>query len=138
VLSYFLLESEKLGAQVRRYTSPSEHPFSDPALLPKPLLSELQYPVTVKPNQINHNDKVMQFYLSVAFYEHARQTDATGGEGSVHTENANFFASAISGLPCFSFSSGTVLPSICDDGDDENYGSSAMCDVQCLQLLSKR
>jgi len=33
---------------------------------------------------------------------------------------------------------GTVLPSICAPGDDENYGSSATCDVNCLQLLSKR
>ena len=96
MLSYFLLESEKLGAQVRRYTSPSEHPFSDPSLLPAPLLSELDYPVTVRKNCINHNADVMNFYLA------------------------------------------TVLPSICDQGDDENYGSSAMCDVQCLQLLSKR
>lgn len=84
MLSYFLLESEKLGAQVRRYTSPSEHPFSDPALLPKPLLSELQYPVTVKPNQINHNDKVMHFYLSVSFYAHDVQADAKVSESSVH------------------------------------------------------
>lgn len=89
MLSYFLLESEKLGAQVRRYTSPSEHPFSDPALLPKPLLSELQYPVTVKPNQINHNDKVMQFYLSAPSFAHAGQADAAGGEGSVHTERCS-------------------------------------------------
>jgi chorismate mutase len=96
VLSYFLLESEKLGAQVRRFTSPSEHPFSDPALLPKPLLPELDYPVTVRPNGINHNAQVMHFYLA------------------------------------------TVLPSICDEGDDENYGSSAMADVAALQLLSKR
>jgi len=96
VLSYYLLESEKLGAQLRRFTSPSEHPFSDPAALPKPLLPELVYPVTVKPNHINHNDRVMDFYLA------------------------------------------TVLPSICEPGDDENYGSSAMADVACLQLLSKR
>ncbi len=96
MLSYFLLESEKLGAQVRQYTSPSEHPFSDPALLPKPKLPDLQYPVTVRHNDINHNNRVMHFYL------------------------------------------GTVLPSICDAGDDENYGSSAICDVHCLQLLSKR
>ncbi len=35
----------------------------------------------------------------------------------------------------------TVLPSIVQgayEDDDENYGSATTCDVQCLQLLSKR
>lgn len=31
-----------------------------------------------------------------------------------------------------------ILPTICQAGDDENYGSSAVCDVACLQALSKR
>ena len=96
VLSYFLLESEKLGATVRRYTSPAEHPFSPLSLLPAPLLPPLIYPPTIRANNINHNGQVMRFYL------------------------------------------GTVLPSICEEGDDENWGSSALCDVSALQLLSKR
>ena len=32
----------------------------------------------------------------------------------------------------------TVVPSICLEGDDENYGSSATMDINVLQLLSKR
>ena len=31
-----------------------------------------------------------------------------------------------------------ILPRITDLGDDQNYGSSATCDVNCLQALSKR
>ncbi len=31
-----------------------------------------------------------------------------------------------------------ILPVICQEGDDQNYGSSAVCDVACLQALSKR
>jgi chorismate mutase len=31
-----------------------------------------------------------------------------------------------------------MLPAICAAGDDDNYGSSATCDVACLQALSKR
>ena len=27
-----------------------------------------------------------------------------------------------------------VLPSICVDGDDEQHGSSALCDITCLQV----
>eukprot|EP01083_Nonionella_stella_P043272 116755_1 len=32
----------------------------------------------------------------------------------------------------------SILPSICESGDDGNYGSSAVRDVNCLQELSKR
>jgi chorismate mutase len=31
-----------------------------------------------------------------------------------------------------------VIPSICEDGDDEQHGSSVLCDVAVLQALSKR
>lgn len=32
----------------------------------------------------------------------------------------------------------SILPVICEPGDDQNYGSSATCDASCLQALSKR
>lgn len=32
----------------------------------------------------------------------------------------------------------TIIPKICQEGDDQNYGSSATCDSTCLQALSKR
>lgn len=31
-----------------------------------------------------------------------------------------------------------IVPRICDPGDDEQHGSSAVCDVQVLQALSRR
>lgn len=31
-----------------------------------------------------------------------------------------------------------IIPSICEEGDDQNYGSAATTDVACLQALSKR
>jgi chorismate mutase len=31
-----------------------------------------------------------------------------------------------------------IVPLICAGGDDEQYGSSAVCDVACLQPLSRR
>ncbi len=32
----------------------------------------------------------------------------------------------------------SIVPQICCDGDDDQYGSAAVCDVACLQSLSKR
>jgi chorismate mutase len=31
-----------------------------------------------------------------------------------------------------------VVPAICSDGDDEQHGSAALCDIACLQALSRR
>ena len=31
-----------------------------------------------------------------------------------------------------------IVPHICREGDDDQYGSAAVCDVACLQALSKR
>jgi hypothetical protein len=65
LLSRFLASTESLHASVRRYTSPCEHPYSDVASLPQPILPQLNYPQTIKENGINHNGRIMQFYLSV-------------------------------------------------------------------------
>ncbi|CAG8551846.1 13079_t:CDS:2 [Acaulospora morrowiae] len=93
-LEFFLGESEKVHAKVRRYQSPDEYPFTGP--LPEPVLPPLNYPKILKPNNINVNDKIMKFYL----------------------EN--------------------IIPTLCADGEDQNFGSSATRDVACLQALSQR
>ena len=31
-----------------------------------------------------------------------------------------------------------IVPHMCREGDDDDYGSAAVCDVSCLQVLSKR
>ena len=33
---------------------------------------------------------------------------------------------------------GRVVPSACDEGDDSQHGSTAICDITCLQALSRR
>ncbi len=33
---------------------------------------------------------------------------------------------------------GEIVPAICRPGDDRQYGSSSLCDVTCLQAISKR
>ena len=93
-LDYLLLETEKLHAKVRRYTSPDEYPFFNG--LPEPILAPLDYPSVIVEKSINLNPKIHEIY----------QRD--------------------------------LIPKICAQGDDLNYGSSATCDVACLQALSKR
>lgn len=95
-LMHFLKETENMHSIVRRYLSPDEHPFYDRNDLPEPILPPVQYPLSVKPNTININDRILDFYLN------------------------------------------TILPSICVEGDDQNYGSCALYDISCLQILSKR
>jgi chorismate mutase len=60
-LEYFLHELECVHSKVRRYTSPDEHPFTQP--LPKPILQELDYPKILCPNDINLNSEIMDRYI---------------------------------------------------------------------------
>ncbi|RIB09189.1 chorismate mutase [Gigaspora rosea] len=62
-LEYFLQESEKLHAKVRRYQSPDEYPFTERHLLPDPIIPAIEYPQILKPNDININAKIMEFYV---------------------------------------------------------------------------
>lgn len=58
------METEKLHAKVRRYTSPEEHAFF-PAFLPPPILPELDYPrlLAEDKNVVNLNSEVMRWYV---------------------------------------------------------------------------
>ncbi len=92
---YMLHETEKLHAQMRRYTSPDENPFFDN--LPDPILPPLHFwENPLVPNTVNLNAKLRRTYQEA------------------------------------------IVPHICEEGDDKQYGSSAVCDVACLQSLSKR
>jgi chorismate mutase len=91
---YLLHQTEIMHAQVRRYTSPDEHPFTAP--LPVPVLPAMAFPQQIRPNHINLNPAIRLHYRD------------------------------------------QILPAICAEGDCQNYGSSAVCDVACLQALSKR
>jgi chorismate mutase len=94
-LDYFLIETERVHSRMRRYTSPDEHAFF-PDRIVAPSLPLLNFPVVVKPNKLNFNDKVKTLY----------------------TEK--------------------ILPGICKQGDDGQYGSSAQADIITLQAISKR
>ncbi|KAI9031811.1 chorismate mutase [Phycomyces nitens] len=93
-LEFFLWETEKVHAKVRRYTSPDEYAFTSP--LPEPILPALQFKEFLAPNEINVNNDIMDIYVK------------------------------------------SIVPAICQDRDDNNYGSSATKDIECLQALSRR
>ncbi|KAI9364732.1 chorismate mutase [Pilaira anomala] len=93
-LEYFFWETEKVHAKVRRYTSPDEYAFTSP--LPEPILPKLDFEQFIVPDDINVNNRIMDFYVK------------------------------------------DILPTICKQGDDKNYGSSATKDIEALQALSKR
>lgn len=98
-LEYLLFEIEQVHARVRRYTSPDERPFSDPASLPRPILPSLNYRMKVVDGpSINLNHILLQTYID------------------------------------------KIVPKICakSGNDDQNYGSAATRDVECLQALSRR
>ncbi|CAO3701932.1 unnamed protein product [Rhizopus stolonifer] len=59
-LEYFLWETEKVHAKVRRYTSPDEYAFTSP--LPEPILPALKFDEFLYPNGININNKIMDIY----------------------------------------------------------------------------
>ncbi|CAI5744570.1 unnamed protein product [Peronospora destructor] len=61
LLEFMLLETEKLHALARRYTSPDENAFF-PHLLPEPILPIVYYPRVLNPNRININNHIMSVY----------------------------------------------------------------------------
>ena len=62
-LEYLLLETEKLHGKVRRYTSPEEHAFF-PEQLPDPILTPLQFPQLLAPNDIDVNAEILSLYIN--------------------------------------------------------------------------
>lgn len=94
-LEYFLRDTEKVHAKLRRYTSPDEYPFF-PEDLPSPIIAPLEYESVLQTNNVNYNQKLLQQYIE------------------------------------------RIVPALCKEGDDGNYGSSATLDISVLQLLSRR
>eukprot|EP00966_Prymnesium_polylepis_P213847 4952607-Prymnesium_polylepis.2 len=62
-LDFMLLETERLHARVRRYTSPDEHAFF-PQRLPPPELPLLDFASDLHPAVVNLNDRIKQLYLN--------------------------------------------------------------------------
>ena len=61
-LDFMLVETERLHARVRRYTSPDEHAFF-PQRLPPPQLPLLSFESDLHPVVVNLNDRIKQLYL---------------------------------------------------------------------------
>lgn len=94
-LDFFLEKTEQLHASLGRYTSPDEHPFLIDGLT-VPLIQAQNYPASLRPNNININDRIKSIYEQ------------------------------------------KILPRICRQGSDGQYGSSATMDINVLQAISKR
>lgn len=62
LLDFMLLETERLHAAVRRYTSPDEHAFF-PQKLPAPVLPLIQFPQVLHPTISNLNGDIKELYL---------------------------------------------------------------------------
>ncbi|KAH9922834.1 chorismate mutase [Epithele typhae] len=115
-LEWFLKETETFHAKARRYTSPDEYPFTDPAELPPPILKPLAFPPILYPNTVNVNRSILSFYTQqivpritrAATLALAAQKRAAGISGDAEYE------------------------------DDGNYGSAAFVDLEVLQAISKR
>ncbi|CCM00651.1 uncharacterized protein FIBRA_02689 [Fibroporia radiculosa] len=115
-LEWFLKEIESFHAKARRYTSPDEYPFTNPAELPDPILTGIEFPQILYPNKINVNPSILSFYTRSIVPRITQQATLT--------LSAAKRANGIIG----------------DDEyeDDGNYGSASVIDVEVLQAISKR
>uniref|UniRef100_V5F151 Chorismate mutase n=2 Tax=Kalmanozyma brasiliensis (strain GHG001) TaxID=1365824 RepID=V5F151_KALBG len=62
-LAWFLKETESTHAKVRRFEAPDEYPFTNPELLPTPILAPVTYPQLLWKHAVNVNDQIMKFYV---------------------------------------------------------------------------
>ncbi|KAI0670850.1 chorismate mutase [Trametes maxima] len=115
-LEWFLKETETFHAKARRYTSPDEYPFTNPAELPPPILKPTPHPPILYPNKINANASILSFYVQSIVPRITRQATLT--------LSALKRANGITGDAEFE--------------DDGNYGSAAFVDLEVLQAISKR
>ncbi|KAI0822235.1 chorismate mutase [Trametes gibbosa] len=115
-LEWFLKETETFHAKARRYTSPEEYPFTDPAALPPPILKPFPHPTILYPNKVNVNPSILSFYVQSIVPRITRPATLA--------LSAAKRASGISGDAEFE--------------DDGNYGSAAFVDLEVLQAISKR
>lgn len=60
---WFLKETESAHAKVRRWQAPDEHPFTDPVILPEPILPPINYPnILYERSIVNVNDQIYRHY----------------------------------------------------------------------------
>lgn len=64
-VEWFLKETESAHAKCRRWDAPDEYPFTEPKLLPEPILPPVTYPKLLYPHGINVNDRILKHYAEV-------------------------------------------------------------------------
>eukprot|EP01064_Diplonema_japonicum_P035973 TRINITY_DN7943_c6_g1_i1.p1 TRINITY_DN7943_c6_g1~~TRINITY_DN7943_c6_g1_i1.p1 ORF type:complete len:449 (+),score=106.84 TRINITY_DN7943_c6_g1_i1:34-1347(+) len=82
LLDFMMRETETTHAKVRRYTSPDETAFNKSMGNVKPILPLLDYPVSIKPNKINVNDKIKSLYVNSVLDEVSAEGDDPNTFGS--------------------------------------------------------
>ena len=97
LLDWMFIQTESVHSQVRRYTSPDEHPFFK-EYIDEPILPSLEFPKVLidTKSQVDVNNDIMNWYIN------------------------------------------KIIERLCEDGDDEQYGSSVTCDVTAMQSISRR
>ena len=135
-VQYLLHEMEVVHAKVRRYTSPDEHPFTPLDRLPAPILPSLDYPRNLlHPNQVNLNDQLYRIYVQEIVPKLTKKMVAVEVAMDADTTHAAPSRSASN------MTSHTDTPNDKSEDpsqDDQNYGSAATRDVECLQAMSRR
>ncbi|XP_047177536.1 chorismate mutase 3, chloroplastic-like [Vigna umbellata] len=113
IAEYMAVQKETLYAKLGRYKSEEENPFF-PRHLPRSILPHQQYPKILHrcADSININHKIWNIYFKEIVPEliKARNNDE----------------------------SGSSIPELVKAGNNYECGSIAVCDILCLQALSKR
>jgi chorismate mutase len=87
-LDFFLEKTEQLHASLGRYTSPDEHPFLIDGLT-VPLIQAQNYPASLRPNNININERIKTIYEQKILPRICLKKGSDGQYGSSATMDIN-------------------------------------------------
>ena len=93
LVEHMLHETEMVHAKVRRYTSPDECSFSSQAHSTAPILPALNYPQTIRPNNINVNPKLLSIYTKRILPQLTKKS-------AVESDERTFGSSAVADIAC--------------------------------------
>lgn len=83
-MRHFLLQTERVHAQLGRYTAPDEHPFNLSYGFPEPIIKKPAWQSQLKPNAININEKILDIYVNDIIPQLCKEgDDAHYGSSSV-------------------------------------------------------
>ena len=110
-LAYMLVGTEALHSKARRYASPEEHAFFPERL-----------PNSSTPSQSEQQQNILPDL------QYSQELLSSQGGASDVNFNKRLLAVYIE----------RIVPSLCSRGDDEQHGSTALCDIAVLQAMSRR